>query len=169
MRMVFSKGRKPNNQSGFTLIDLLIFIAVGGILGAAIVMSTTQLFQGSGYSNNYNKAMNNVRNAGEWISRDGRMAETVNMAPTVGFLELTWHDYDGTLHTVIYEYTADKTITRQFDTGSPTTVAENINITPTIYYNSATRVLTLTVTAAAGTGSQQKTADGTYEITLRNE
>ena len=164
--MRFKSGNKTTTQSGFTVIELVIYIAIAGILGAAIVMSITQLFQGNSSSNNYNTARNNARSAGDWITRDVRMADTIT--PSSGFpFTLTWTNYGGTpTHTVVYAYSVnDKTITRQYDGGALVVIAKNIS---SVTQTNDGKTLTLTVNVEAGTGLQKKTIMSTYEISLRN-
>lgn len=173
------KGYLMNNKQGFTVIELVIVIALVGILGTAVVMSISQVFQGSLFSNNFNTAMNNVRTAGDWISLDGRMAKTVvpssytatQSDATSSLFTFTWIDNVGITHTTVYTYSpVDKTITRAYTKGAEPTVttgiAHNVSV---VTYSVTDNVITLTVEAKAGSGSQEKTATNTYEIALRNK
>ena len=65
------------NQKGFTLIELLLVIALTGIIGAGATMSIHQVIFGTALSNDLNTAVNQVRNAGYWISRDALMAQSI--------------------------------------------------------------------------------------------
>lgn len=102
------KVEKPSilkkNQRGFTLIELLVIIGLTGIIGAAATMSIHQIFTGTALSNDQNTAINQVRNAGHWISRDVQMAQSVDHNPgDPKFFELTWTDWDDSeLHTISY-------------------------------------------------------------------
>jgi len=64
-------------QGGFTLIELIIALALTGIIGTAATMSVHQVILGTALGNNYNTAINQVRDAGYWISRDALMAQSV--------------------------------------------------------------------------------------------
>jgi len=127
------KVKKPSilkkNQRGFTMIELLVIIALTGIIGAAATMSIHQIFTGTALSNDQNTAINQVRNAGHWISRDVQMAKPntiVVYEPTEqNFLGLTiWEDPNGdTTHTVTYtlqdgklwrNYDAEQTLIAQY-------------------------------------------------------
>jgi len=112
LRMTRSEGlrvtlsNKCKSQRGFTLIELLLVIALTGIIGAAATMSIHQIFTGTALSNDQNTAINQVRNAGHWISRDVQMAKTVvpdnnNLAE---FLTLSWSNWNDTeQYEVIYK------------------------------------------------------------------
>lgn len=65
------------NQKGFTLIELIIAIALTGIIAAAATMSIDQVITSTALGNNYNTAINQVRNAGYWVSRDALMAQSI--------------------------------------------------------------------------------------------
>lgn len=169
--MILRRLRLMNgDQRGVTLIELAIVIVVTSIIMAALTASTLQVINGTALSNNRMTVVNNVRSAGDFISRDARMAD--NATPSSGFpLTLTWDDFCTPppclppQHTVIYSYTAS-TITRTYDGGPAVTIAQNIAATP-IQTNNA-KILTLTITATAGSGTQQDSESRTYVIRLRN-
>ncbi len=90
------------NQKGFTLIELIIAIALTGIIAAAAATSIHQVISGTALGNNYNTAINQVRNAGYWVSRDALMAQSIvaeNLtAPKVLVLDwvgLEWKEESG--------------------------------------------------------------------------
>jgi len=64
-------------QEGFTFIELIIALALTGIISAAAATSIHQVITGTALGNNYNTAINQVRDAGYWISRDALMAQSV--------------------------------------------------------------------------------------------
>lgn len=131
--------RKMNNQSGFTAIELLAAIALTGIIGGAIAMGITQTFSGNMLSNNQKTAINNVRNAGDWLVRDVQQAQPnasyiftsaveadegnfrnsgalVNLEGSYNEIRFIWYDYDSTdgfpdknYHVVVYTIPADST------------------------------------------------------------
>ena len=96
--------RLSRSQKGFTLVELMIVIALTGIISTAAAMSIHQVLTGTALSNDLNTAINQVRNAGYWISRDAQMAQSVDHNPgDPKFFELTWTDWDDSeLHTISY-------------------------------------------------------------------
>lgn len=87
-------------QQGFTAVEVLIGIAIIGIIGSAIATSVAQTITGSNTSNNQMTAINNVRNAIDWITRDAQMArvkESVIGSGALGAspdeIKLIWYEY----------------------------------------------------------------------------
>ncbi|MFC1957489.1 type II secretion system protein J [Chloroflexota bacterium] len=94
------------NERGFTFIELLISIAIIGLIAGAASTTTFQVMTGTNRSNDRMTVIRQVQNAGYWISRDTRMAEGVSTAPD--FLTLTWTEWDydevSTYHSVTYSF-----------------------------------------------------------------
>lgn len=181
--MILHRLRLMNgDQRGFTLIELAVVVVLTSIIMAALTTSALQMINGTALSNNRMTVVNNVLSAGEWISQDTRIAKNATTpASDAPFLILTLEDFDGvttTTHQVKYSYctpplagpcanTPDKTIVREFDTDPAVTIAQSIPNRPTA--SESNRILTVTVTATAGSGTQQATENRTYEIRLRND
>jgi len=69
------------NQKGFTLIELIVAIAITALIIGVIVMSIFQVFTVNTLSSNHMKAVRQVQNTGYWISRDTLMAQSVDSDP----------------------------------------------------------------------------------------
>ncbi|MBA7578605.1 hypothetical protein ES708_20470 [subsurface metagenome] len=97
-------GLLNKNQRGFTLVEVIIVLAIIGIVIGAATMTIVQVINGSSSTSNHMIAIRQVQNAGYWVSRDVQMAQSV--APALdsdGFpLTLTWTDRDGSDHQVVY-------------------------------------------------------------------
>ena len=92
------------NQRGFTLVELIIAIAVSGVIAGATTGAIFQLMNDSARSNNHMTAVRQVQNAGYWFSRDALMAKSVSLFTGSGFpLHLTRTDFDGNVHQVDYD------------------------------------------------------------------
>lgn len=150
-------------QLGFTAIELLVGVALIGLIGAAAATGVAQIFNGSSLSTNRMVTTNNVRNAGDWIARDARMAESVTIVdncPTI-----IWHDYDTSdLHTLIYSMSGTDLIrSHQIAANAPTvtTVAQNITAITSGVTNGR---LTVTITATVKSTSETRT----FTIVPRN-
>jgi prepilin-type N-terminal cleavage/methylation domain-containing protein len=102
---------KCKNQKGFTLVELIIVVALIGMISAAATTAIHQVLTGTALSNDLNTAVNQIHNAGHWISQDVQMAkpgsDTIvdsSQLDDPDFLQLTiWEDATGdTTHTVMY-------------------------------------------------------------------
>lgn len=114
--MMFHRlGLIHRNQRGFTIIELLIAVALTGIVAGATTTTIVQVFDGSARTSNHMTAVRQVQNAGYWVSRDAQMAETVVTTGATGFpLTLTWIEWDsGDAHQVVYSLLIDNKLQRQ--------------------------------------------------------
>jgi len=159
-------------QVGVTLVELVIVVALAGIVGAAITATAFQVFTFSTRLSNQMTAVRQVQQAGFWVSPDVMMAQTVTRGPNSGFpLTLTWQEWGtNTTHTVTYNLTYMSSelalLQREHRIGlslnSTTAVAEYIDPTGTsfVLYGSA---YNLTVTATVG----EQTETRAYEVKPR--
>ncbi|MCX6011632.1 MAG: prepilin-type N-terminal cleavage/methylation domain-containing protein [Chloroflexi bacterium] len=167
------------NQVGFTLIELMIALAITGIVTGACTMLIFQVFDGEARSNNHMDAISRVQNVGRQVSRDAGMAQRVEETNDEdGFpLYLSWTEWeDNETHEVVYsiednklirEYSSDEgdvTYTFEYiisidpDTGELKTFCER---------DPTTNQLTFTLTATAGAGSQRISETREYKTVPR--
>ena len=94
-------GSIRQRQSGLTLVELMIAIALAGIVTAGITMLISNVFATSARTSNHMTAVRQVQHAGKQVSQDILMAQAVDTESE--FLKLTWTDpatdYE---HEVIY-------------------------------------------------------------------
>ena len=177
-RMKMKKLKK--GERGFTLVELLIVLAITGLVTSGITMTVFQVFNINTRTTNRMTAVRQVENAGFWVSHDVQMAMYVS---TSDFLELTWIEWDtSNNHTVIYsledmpaglkklQREHNIYIDSELDSTTTTIVAEYIDLAQT---NCVTQpegaepegveVLTFTVTATVG--GQSETRE--YEVMPR--
>jgi len=175
------------NQLGFTLIELVLAIAISGIITGSITATIFQVIIGGARTNNHMIAVSQVRDAGYWVSHDTVMAQA---EPIIGddpgtpaveeFLTLTWSDWEsGEVHQVTYTLEdmtgGSKQLKRSHSINGVTEtslVAQFIDVTekdgkPQTRCEFTNGVLTFTVTATVGTGSQGESETRIYEIVPR--
>jgi prepilin-type N-terminal cleavage/methylation domain-containing protein len=95
----YLSGLLHKGQSGFTLVELLVAIAITGVIIIAISTAVFQVVAGNIQNSNQMTATRQVQQVGHWISEDGQMATTASSADdpeTTNFIEkltLTWTEY----------------------------------------------------------------------------
>ncbi len=86
-------------QRGFTIIELLLVIAITGAIGGVIAQTIMMMWDVVTDSRSHVAAIMQVQNAERWIERDAKMAQTVDVERTdifvTGTLTMTWSDWDG--------------------------------------------------------------------------
>jgi len=116
------------NQRGFTLVELLVVIAVSGLIAAAVATSIYQVFNINSRTSSHMIALTEVENAVHWLTRDAQMAQNyADNTSTSSFpLTMTWtnsFDSPNTSGSVTYSV-ANNELQRVYtpNTGSPSTV-----------------------------------------------
>jgi prepilin-type N-terminal cleavage/methylation domain-containing protein len=85
-----------NGEKGYTLIELIVATTIIVIITGAASITIFQVSKGTELNNTHLTAVRQVQNAGYWISRDARMAqsmETDNLTPP-NFLVFNWREWD---------------------------------------------------------------------------
>ena len=97
--------RLGRDQRGFSLLELLIVIALTGLVTAAITTTLFQVFNMNTRTANRMAAVSQVQHAGKLVSEDILEAQTVNTTASSGFpLTLTRTDpQTNDEYTVIYD------------------------------------------------------------------
>jgi len=172
--MIFHRlGLIHKNQRGVTLVELIIAVAITGIITGGITMTIFQVFGGNERTSNHMTAIRQVQNAGYWISHDTQMAQIVdtdNLTPPE-ILKLTWTEWEsGDVHQVIYTLLVDNKLQREHYTNlnldATTIVAQYINPDQTSCVWDDEGKLTLTVTATV-VGWKSASETRIYEVIPR--
>jgi prepilin-type N-terminal cleavage/methylation domain-containing protein len=159
--MMFRKLRLfHQNRAGWTLIELLVAIALTGMIALGASVSTAQVMNSTTRNNNFTTASRNAMNALHWMSRDAEMAQTINgiaAFPVSQNLSMTWKGWDNTAYTANYTLVAGQ-LKRIFTAGSTTSttvIAEYINSSAQkTFCSSANGTINITVTSSVGSGAR---------------
>ena len=132
------------NETGFTTIELVMALGIIAIIGFGAMITTYQVLYCNERNNNHVTALQQVQNAGFWISRDTQMAQTVTTDDLTlpDFLVMTWtEDVDGTpiYHSATYtlEDLTDGVARLKRNHWSSAGVNEDTLIADYVYYNAS--------------------------------
>lgn len=163
---------KPHrSQKGFTLIELIIALAIASAIGVAVTMTAHNMIAIPSMSNDSNTAINQVRNAVNWINKDVQGANTVNATPGApGFFSISLQEWDSgteiwSVHNITYSLeggTGLKELWRYYDSGTTRNLIaqfiepESAGVTE-CSWNATASVLTVSITATVGDATETRT------------
>ena len=166
--------RIGNSQKGFTLVELLVGTAVGGMLLSTLVAAIFQTFNVTADTRTRITAIGNINNATHQLSKDVRMAASTNLvdeADPVSNLVLdwsSWYDDSGQLssegqdHNCEYALSGEE-LQRSYDSGDPATVARHISA---IEFSLEGQIIIVSITSSPE-GKPETAEQKTYRLYLR--
>jgi len=161
-------GWLKRDQKGFTLIELALAMAIGGIIAGAITMTIFQIVDSSGRTSNHMTAIRQAQSAGYWVTKDAQMAQVISTEDDEDGLplELSWTEWGGAEHEVTYELQGTDFV-RQHNGEEDVIIArfvESVEISPRPYPGGE---LTFTVNVQVGDGAAMQIETRTYEVIPR--
>ena len=159
-------------EKGFTLLELLVGVAIMGIIVMSLAMLTMTLLTNPKRSNDNNIVLQQVRNAGTWISRDVQMARNLTLGEPSGFtlsIHIPVDSDENNDYRIDYLFDGDKLKRQEYDSldnlTSETFIADYIDTDNTTF---------ATVNATAGlheftvrVAKREAVATMSYEISQR--
>lgn len=144
-------------ERGFTLIEILITLAITGAIIVPLAMVITTLLTNPQRTADQNVVLNQVRNASYWISRDVHTAKTVTLGDPNGFpltLTIPVDEEPSNDYTIDYVFVGSKLIRKQYDssntTVSETRISDYIVTDNTTFTTISEGLHKLTITASKG-------------------
>ena len=140
------------NQKGFTLIEIMVVMAVGGVLMVGVLLSIYQVVWGTARTNDQVVALTDVNYAALWIKQDLQMAQSADLTDGVpqSSVALRWIDNTGFVgeeedrsHSANYTLSSTELL-RTYDGSAPRVVGRYIS---SIWFTQNGRVITCNITA----------------------
>ena len=99
------------DERGFSTIEIIVAILIMSMIALGAGMTIFQVIKVTAQSDSHMTALQQVQNAGFWISRDAQMADNVTTENLSGtnFLVLSWTEVDDS------DNTTDHSVTYFFD------------------------------------------------------
>jgi prepilin-type N-terminal cleavage/methylation domain-containing protein len=163
--MIISKpGKTKYNRDGFTILEVLIAVAITGLLAAGLSVLISQLFNINANSRSHMTAIKQIEIAINRLSSDIQMAQIIEpYQNNNGFpLSLAWKDWDNTATEITYFMVGDelkRQVSLNGDAPLETVVASKIQSiqinTPPAGYSGRE----VSITISASVGSYQSTVE----------
>ncbi len=143
-----------SDERGLTMVELIIAVAVTGIIVSFLGTAIYQILTVTEYGNDRLTAMHELQNAAHWFNLDGQRASTASIN---GELLLTISESSS-----ITYYLSDTELRRTAG-GDQMTLARNITSAD---FSIENRLITMSLTSSPE-GRDNVSANGTYKVYLR--
>ena len=172
-------GRACKTRRGFTLVELLIVIAIAALVGVGVVALVFQVFGANAGSTNRMTAVKEVENAVRWITNDAQMAQVSYVADVPASplpLTMTWAlSYDSPVAsgTVTYRVNGGQLL-REYSDGTSTEAAvimrniDNNAANTNWSYSFSGQAFTFNI-AAIVSGSRPASETRSFQVAARTE
>jgi prepilin-type N-terminal cleavage/methylation domain-containing protein len=147
-----------SHQFGFTLIELVVAMAVGSLIATAASATIYQVLTNNSRNSAHLIAVTQAENAIHFLLRDAQMAQTVRTDNLTGdrILELTWVDWDGVTNGATYDWSQGKLTRNRSREAMSTTVAYFVYPKPT-FSRGADGEVVVTITTVVQGSSESRT------------
>jgi prepilin-type N-terminal cleavage/methylation domain-containing protein len=149
-------------QDGFTLVELLISLAIGALIVGVLGTFISQTLNLTGAGNDRLLVTDDLRTAGAWLTQDGQMAHLPSSTAVASTLVLSWTDvYSGASvrYQAIYAVSGNQ-LQRGYGVGGATpvtiTIARHIASPNGVSFSIGGDMLTATITATSGQTTESR-------------
>ena len=148
-------------QRGFTIVELLVGMAISGMIMSAIVSGIYQMIHGTARVNNDLIVQQDIDRASSWFNRDLSQAQTtdvVDLATPVNSMRIDWVDQTGWAtsgaedHYVEYDIVPGTTNLKREVDGQSHIVARYI---ADIEFSRSGNLITVSITSSFGGGVEK--------------
>jgi prepilin-type N-terminal cleavage/methylation domain-containing protein len=159
---------KSRMQKGYGLIEMIVGLALAGILTTGFTTFAVQTITESTRAHNHMQAMMQVENAGYRVTCDIQMADNLTLGENAGFpMQLVWLDQDQNLYQVTVNMSGgriERTLVENDGSPVQTLIAQSINESPSLTGISyADGMVTFNVTSTYGNTDESRS----YQIKKR--
>ena len=145
----------PNKQNGYGLIEIVVGVAIAGLLSTVLTAYSLLTINTIGDSKDRMNAIMQVENAGYWISRDIQMSNNITLGENAGFpLQLMRKDTDQNEYEVTYsliEKSIIRSLIKNEESPVQNLIAQNINTAASLTnLNSTDGLLIFNITSTSG-------------------
>lgn len=157
-------------EKGFTLLEVVVGVAIMGIIAWPLAMAVMTILTNPERSTDHNIVLQQVQNAGYWVSRDVQVAKMVTPGANNGFpvtLVVPVDDNPANDYSIVYLFDDSKLKRQEYDSTptlvSETLIADYVDTDNTTFSALAAGSYQLTVRAAKGETAIRRS----YEVSQR--
>lgn len=157
-------------QKGFTLIEMLVVVAIIGAVVVAVAMTTTTLLLNYKQPSTQQTLLQQVQNAGYQMPRDIQMSSNVTLSGPNGFpvtINIPVDQYQNNDYHVTYILDGDKLKRQQFDSSdnltAETIIARYVDTNNTTFGSVVEDLYKLTIRVYSG----EEAVSASYEMKQR--
>jgi len=153
------------DERGMTLVEILVGLAITGLITGTLVTAIYQIYQVTGWGNNQLRVQHDLQNAATWLNRDVVSASSADISGTQMVLTIPYLSTDTILtRTITYTHSAPW-LTRDCGVSTVITVARHIVTNPFPPTDTITSSITITLTSQAS----DVTGSATLQLDMRPE
>ena len=163
------------DERGITLTELMVALAITGLITGILATAMYQINQVTGWGNNELRVQHDLQNAATWLNRDVRRASSAHVVSASQMILTVPYDVYSTMtgtvtiYARVITYTlTDSTLTRDSD-GSTLIVARHVNSFIPSPTGMVTSVITITITSAITSQVGDVAGSATLHLDMRPE